>query len=72
MTYLLFSVQFFKTKPYACEPSSLPKYAPNKEMDAKLREDLLRWALLNMKSFYCWTEVRNIGSVISYMSELYA
>ncbi|XP_062188061.1 protein IMPAIRED IN BABA-INDUCED STERILITY 1-like [Phragmites australis] len=34
--------EFFKTKPYACEPSSLPKYAPNKEMDAKIREDLLR------------------------------
>ncbi|KAL6657659.1 hypothetical protein ACP70R_005439 [Stipagrostis hirtigluma subsp. patula] len=34
--------EFFKTKPYACEPSSLPKYAPNKEMDAKLREDSLR------------------------------
>uniref|UniRef100_A0A0E0I370 [RNA-polymerase]-subunit kinase n=1 Tax=Oryza nivara TaxID=4536 RepID=A0A0E0I370_ORYNI len=31
--------EFFKTKPYACDPSSLPKYAPNKEMDAKLRED---------------------------------
>lgn len=30
------SVQFLRTKPYACEPSSLPKYAPNKEMDAKL------------------------------------
>jgi hypothetical protein len=35
-------VQFFRTKPYACDPSSLPKYAPNKEMDAKLREDALR------------------------------
>ncbi|XP_062189059.1 protein IMPAIRED IN BABA-INDUCED STERILITY 1-like [Phragmites australis] len=34
--------EFFKTKPYACEPSSLPKYTPNKEMDAKLREDLRR------------------------------
>ncbi|KAG8079887.1 hypothetical protein GUJ93_ZPchr0007g4765 [Zizania palustris] len=31
--------EFFKTKPYACDPSSLPKYPPNKEMDAKLRED---------------------------------
>uniref|UniRef100_A0AA96NG61 [RNA-polymerase]-subunit kinase n=1 Tax=Phyllostachys edulis TaxID=38705 RepID=A0AA96NG61_PHYED len=34
--------EFFKTKPYACEPSSLPKYPPNKEMDVKLREDLHR------------------------------
>ncbi|KAG8093037.1 hypothetical protein GUJ93_ZPchr0012g21072 [Zizania palustris] len=32
----------FKTEPYACEPSSLPKYAPNKEMDAKFREDSRR------------------------------
>ncbi|RCV13823.1 hypothetical protein SETIT_2G376800v2 [Setaria italica] len=36
------SSEFFRTKPYACDPSSLPKYAPNKEMDAKLREDALR------------------------------
>ncbi|KAJ1266497.1 hypothetical protein BS78_08G155400 [Paspalum vaginatum] len=36
------SSEFFRTKPYACQPSRLPKYAPNKEMDAKLREDALR------------------------------
>lgn len=36
--------QFFTTKPYACEPSSLPKYPPSKEMDAKLRdEEARRW-----------------------------
>ncbi|KAG8099464.1 hypothetical protein GUJ93_ZPchr0013g36728 [Zizania palustris] len=34
--------EFFKTRPYACDPSSLPKYPPNKEMDAKLREDSRR------------------------------
>lgn len=34
--------EFFKTKPYACEPLSLPQYAPNKEMDAKLREETHR------------------------------
>lgn len=33
---------FFKTKPFACEPSSLPKYPPSKEMDAKLREEEAR------------------------------
>jgi hypothetical protein len=63
MTYSLSSVQFFKTKPYACQPSSLPKYAPNKEMDAKLREDSLRLVLLNIGSLYCRQEVRNLGSV---------
>ncbi|KAL5206493.1 hypothetical protein ABZP36_034702 [Zizania latifolia] len=34
--------EYFNTEPYACEPSSLPKYAPNKEMDAKFREDSRR------------------------------
>lgn len=28
--------------PYACDPSTLPKYPPNKEMDAKNREDARR------------------------------
>ncbi|CAL8991528.1 unnamed protein product [Prunus brigantina] len=34
--------EFFVTKPYACEPSSLPKYPPSKEMDAKLRDEEAR------------------------------
>ncbi|ONM33186.1 hypothetical protein ZEAMMB73_Zm00001d041514 [Zea mays] len=34
--------EYFTTAPYACEPESLPKYAPNKEMDAKLREESRR------------------------------
>ncbi|KAG1365191.1 putative serine/threonine-protein kinase [Cocos nucifera] len=34
--------EFFTTKPHACEPSSLPKYPPSKEMDAKLREEEAR------------------------------
>ncbi|CAM8932131.1 hypothetical protein QQ045_022860 [Rhodiola kirilowii] len=33
---------FFKTKPYACDPSALPKYPPTKEMDAKRRDDEAR------------------------------
>ncbi|XP_074268653.1 protein IMPAIRED IN BABA-INDUCED STERILITY 1-like [Silene latifolia] len=33
---------YFTTMPYACDPSSLPKYPPNKEIDAKSREDLRR------------------------------
>ncbi|KAK9292231.1 hypothetical protein L1049_020194 [Liquidambar formosana] len=40
-TYAL-SSEFFKTKPYACEPSSLPQYPPSKEMDAKRRDDEAR------------------------------
>ncbi|XP_074324934.1 cyclin-dependent kinase C-2 C-like [Apium graveolens] len=31
--------EYFASEPYACDPSSLPKYPPNKEMDAKLREE---------------------------------
>ena len=40
--FFLIPVQYFKSKPYACDPSSLPKYPPNKEIDAKAREDLRR------------------------------
>lgn len=35
-------LQFFTTEPYACDPSSLPKYPPSKEMDAKRRDDEMR------------------------------
>ncbi|XP_076958854.1 putative serine/threonine-protein kinase At1g54610 [Bidens hawaiensis] len=34
--------EFFTTKPYACDPSSLPNYPPSKEIDAKAREDRAR------------------------------
>ncbi|KAF9619316.1 hypothetical protein IFM89_006503 [Coptis chinensis] len=30
--------QFFTTKPYPCDPSTLPKYPPSKEFDTKLRD----------------------------------
>ncbi|GFY85226.1 protein kinase superfamily protein [Actinidia rufa] len=36
------SRDFFRTQPYACDPSSLPKYPPSKEMDAKLRDEEAR------------------------------
>ncbi|KAL0310212.1 UNVERIFIED_CONTAM: protein IMPAIRED IN BABA-INDUCED STERILITY 1 [Sesamum calycinum] len=29
--------KYFTTKPFACDPASLPKYPPNKEIDAKKR-----------------------------------
>ena len=45
-TFTLFdlpiNLQFFTTEPYACDPSSLPKYPPTKEMDAKRRDDETR------------------------------
>ncbi|OIT03642.1 PREDICTED: probable serine/threonine-protein kinase At1g54610 [Nicotiana attenuata] len=34
--------EYFKTKPHACDPSSLPKYPPSKEIDAKHHEDAKR------------------------------
>ncbi|CAI0556739.1 unnamed protein product [Linum tenue] len=34
--------QFFNTEPFPCEPSSLPKYPPSKELDAKTREEEAR------------------------------
>ncbi|KAJ8546036.1 hypothetical protein K7X08_018619 [Anisodus acutangulus] len=34
--------KYFNTKPYACDSSSLPKYPPNKEIDAKFQEEARR------------------------------
>ncbi|CAH2079870.1 unnamed protein product [Thlaspi arvense] len=34
--------EYFLTRPYACDPSTLPKYPPNKEMDAKNRDEMRR------------------------------
>ncbi|CAN1162990.1 Cyclin-dependent kinase C-2 C [Linum perenne] len=34
--------RYINSKPYACDPSTLPIYPPNKEMDAKCREDTRR------------------------------
>ncbi|KAL8154772.1 hypothetical protein AgCh_000216 [Apium graveolens] len=41
--------EFFTTEPYACDPSSLPKYPPSKEMDAKRRDDEARRARASSK-----------------------
>ncbi|KFK31652.1 protein kinase-like protein [Arabis alpina] len=35
-------VLYFTTEPFACDPSSLPKYPPSKEIDAKIRDDAKR------------------------------
>ncbi|KAL1350571.1 hypothetical protein HN51_014612 [Arachis hypogaea] len=34
--------EFFTTEPYACDPSSLPKYPPSKEMDARRQDEEAR------------------------------
>ncbi|GER53322.1 protein kinase superfamily protein [Striga asiatica] len=43
--------EFFKTEPFACDPSNLPKYPPSKEIDAKLREEEAR-SLAVEQNFY--------------------
>ncbi|KAK7272382.1 hypothetical protein RJT34_28928 [Clitoria ternatea] len=34
--------EFFSSEPLPCDPSSLPKYPPSKEIDSKLREEATR------------------------------
>lgn len=34
--------EYFKTEPYACDPASLPKYPPNRDIHAKAREETRR------------------------------
>lgn len=34
--------EYFSSRPYPCDPSTLPKYPPNKEIDAKGRDDARR------------------------------
>ncbi|KAA8523906.1 hypothetical protein F0562_010329 [Nyssa sinensis] len=34
--------EFFTTKPLPCDPSTLPKYPPSKEFDAKVRDEAAR------------------------------
>ncbi|KAF9605328.1 hypothetical protein IFM89_016093 [Coptis chinensis] len=43
---------FFTTKPYPCDPSTLPKYPPSKEFDTKLRdEEARRWQTIFQNVF---------------------
>ncbi|CAL9207552.1 unnamed protein product [Musa hybrid cultivar] len=42
--------EFFNTAPFACDPSSLPKYPPSKEMDAKLRDEARRLRTAGVKA----------------------
>ncbi|KAL0697514.1 hypothetical protein Bca4012_053636 [Brassica carinata] len=41
-TALALESEFFTTKPFASEPSSLPKYQPRKEIDVKLQKEEAR------------------------------
>jgi serine/threonine protein kinase len=39
--------EFFTTEPLPCDPSSLPKYPPSKELNVKLRDEELRRLMCN-------------------------
>ena len=39
---ICFNLQFFTSKPFACDPSTLPKYPPSKEIDARRRDEEIR------------------------------
>lgn len=39
-------MQFFTSEPLACDPSSLPKYPPSKELNIKLRDEEARRYLI--------------------------
>ncbi|CAN1351251.1 Probable serine/threonine-protein kinase At1g09600 [Linum perenne] len=41
-TALVLESEYFTTRPFACDPSSLPKYPPSKEIDAKKRDEEAR------------------------------
>ncbi|KAG2408152.1 serine/threonine-protein kinase [Vigna angularis] len=42
VVYFTVTLRFFSTKPLPCDPSSLPKYPPSKEFDAKVRDEEAR------------------------------
>ncbi|KAK8559993.1 hypothetical protein V6N12_012802 [Hibiscus sabdariffa] len=48
--------EYFTTKPYACDPSSLPVYPPSKEIDAKYHEEAKRKKISRR---VCGPETRN-------------
>ncbi|RDY04672.1 putative serine/threonine-protein kinase, partial [Mucuna pruriens] len=43
--------EFFTKEPHACEPSSLPKYPPSKELDVKLRDEEARRSSCSLLMF---------------------
>ncbi|CAL9037752.1 unnamed protein product [Musa banksii] len=49
--------EFFTTKPFACDPSSLPKYPPSKEYDAKLRNEKARRYFTHLKLLFVKFEI---------------
>lgn len=55
-----FHVQFFTTEPFPCDPSSLPKYPPSKELNVKLRDEEAR-RYDNFTSFMCFLDAHAIS-----------
>lgn len=59
--------QYFKTKPYACDPSTLPIYPPSKEIDAKHREES-RWGWYSLH-ILCRV-IRKYALVVTYSTDV--
>lgn len=67
MTFCL-GMQFFTTEPVACDPSSLPKYPPSKEFDAKLRdEEARRFAFILYSQF---SNINHLQRTVLLTSEM--
>lgn len=59
--FFLILLQFFAIKPLPCDPSSLPKYPPSKEFDAKVRDEEARRCKLTIINAYMF--VSNLVSI---------
>nr|XP_025637611.2 probable serine/threonine-protein kinase At1g54610 [Arachis hypogaea] len=57
--------EFFTLEPLPCDPSSLPKYPPSKEIDAKLRDEA------NRRQCYAGDREKKIDSRIRQVSKAY-
>nr|KYP51273.1 putative serine/threonine-protein kinase At1g54610 family [Cajanus cajan] len=60
---------FFTIEPYACDPSSLPKYSPSKEVDAKRRDDAMRRPLRGQVSLEL-NRSRNYGILAAVRKQM--
>ncbi|KAH0898081.1 hypothetical protein HID58_047649 [Brassica napus] len=57
---------YFNTKPYACDTSTLPKFPPNSEMDAKYRGELQR----GFQSIFIRSETEKLCRTIKELTNL--
>lgn len=72
--------QFFTVEPLAVDPSSLPKYPPSKEIDAKLRDEEAKKLVLYIMShsfakfenlFACFVKITSSISIGKFFFKNY-